>query len=448
MRLVPAFAAILVLVLTGGALAQSDARMTPVVLAVQSAAPAVVNITTLDSPVRGPFEDPRLFGDYNLFGPFFEDFRGSHDRRGTSAESLGSGVIIDGKQRLVLTNAHVISGASAIRVKLLDGREFEADLVGSDPDFDLAVLKLAGSGELPEVQMGDSSQIMIGETVIAIGNPFGFTHTVTTGVVSAVQRSIRTDQGYYTDIIQTDAAVNPGNSGGPLLNINGRVIGINTAIFSQGQGIGFAIPINKAKRVVQELLYYGRVSPVWFGLSGRSLDQRTAVAFDLDRVYGLFVTKVYDGTPAKASGVEPGDLVLSINGINIADKDHYLQILGNYTKGELAVLEILRDGQPVRISMRAAGFTSQDAALLAAARWGLEVRKPRSGPGLEVSAVGNGSPAYRRGIGPGDRLLRIGNQSLSTEDDFTRAVMRYRMHGALLLVVVRGNRTYHVRLSL
>ncbi|MFW5734018.1 MAG: trypsin-like peptidase domain-containing protein, partial [Oceanidesulfovibrio sp.] len=247
-------------------------RRTPVVRAVEKISPAVVNITTDREVTRD-----MPFGSGNdLLAPFFREFFGDLPKRSYNHQSMGSGVIIDGKRGLVLSNAHVISGATSVRARLADGREFQAQLVGSDPDFDLAVLRLENAAELPQVPLGDSEDILIGETVIAIGNPFGFTHTVTTGVVSAVKRSIRTDHGIYTDFIQTDAAINPGNSGGPLLNLNGQLIGINTAIHAQAEGIGFAIPVNKAKRVVGELLGRGRVGPVWLGLAGQNIDPGTA----------------------------------------------------------------------------------------------------------------------------------------------------------------------------
>jgi len=290
---------------------QEALRITPVVLAVQQVAPAVVNITTTQVVERGGRPFGGVYDDF--FGPFFGDLPGDGQREDPAPQSLGSGVIIDGAKGLVLTNAHVIAGATSVRARLIDGREFDAELVGSDTDFDLAVLRLTSTGPLPQVHMADSDSLLIGETVIAIGNPFGYTHTVTTGVVSALKRSVRTEQGVFTDFIQTDAAINPGNSGGPLLNILGDLVGLNTAILASAEGIGFAIPINKAKRVVAELLDQGRVSPVWLGLSGQNLDQRTAGYFGLRDLKGMIIAEVYPNAPAQQAGMAPGDVLLSID---------------------------------------------------------------------------------------------------------------------------------------
>src|SRR5204863_10077631 len=199
--------------------------------------------------------------------PFFGGMLGPSRRRKT--QSLGSGLIIDAAG-VVLTNAHVIEGASRIVVTTLDGRELEADVLGSDRDADLAVLKVDGKN-LPARPLGRSGDLMIGETVIAIGNPFGLSHTVTTGVVSALNRSLNTDGRTYTDFIQTDASINPGNSGGPLLNIRGELIGVNTAIYGKAQGIGFAIPVDRVHRVMGDLVSFGEVRRAWVGLTVQDL---------------------------------------------------------------------------------------------------------------------------------------------------------------------------------
>ncbi|HBE94754.1 MAG TPA: hypothetical protein DDW80_04835, partial [Desulfovibrio sp.] len=277
-----------VLFLVQSACAQSeDLRRTPVVRAVQAVGPAVVNITSsrlvqsVPTPFGGQFSGP-------LFERFLRDF--GLEVPAQKAQSLGSGVLIDGRRGFVLTNAHVIEGASEIAVRLQDGRELAAKVRGADPDLDLAVLQVDPAGGLPQAEMGDSSTLFIGETVIAIGNPYGYTNTVTTGVVSAVGRSVGTDEEILTDLIQTDAAINPGNSGGPLLNLLGQVIGINTAIQADAQGIGFAIPVNKAKRVLDELINVGHVTPVWLGLFGQDLDQPTAGYLGLKSPRGVLVT--------------------------------------------------------------------------------------------------------------------------------------------------------------
>ena len=238
-------------------------------------------------------------------------------------------MIIDAGKQLVLTNAHVIEGASTIRVRLLDGRQFDGELVGSDPDFDLAILHLKDARDLPQAIMGDSSDMMIGETVIAIGNPFGFGNTVTTGVVSALERTIETKQGTFTDFIQTDAAINPGNSGGPLMNLAGELVGINTAIYAEAEGIGFAIPIDKAKRVVDELVSFGHVQAAWLGLEGQDVDERIARYLGLEEARGMLVTQVHEA-PSQKAGITAGDVITSVNGVAVEDRNHYQRILREF----------------------------------------------------------------------------------------------------------------------
>ncbi len=422
-----------------------EVRITPVVKAVQNVGPAVVNITTATRiQGRGGRMD-------DLFSPLFQEFFNlplPHMQE-REYESLGSGVIIDGKRALVLTNAHVISGAGSIKARLSDGREFSAELVGAGPDFDLAVLQLKDAKDLPEAEMGDSGDLFIGETVIAIGNPYGFNHTVTTGVISAVNRSVRTDQGVYSDFVQTDAAINPGNSGGPLVNLLGQVIGINTAIHARAEGIGFAIPVNKAKRVVAQLLDKGSVSPVWLGLVGQDLDQRLAGYFGLDRLQGMLITEVYPDTPAAGAGLQTGDLLLSINGVPIEDKTHYLHLLRNYVQGQPLRLALLRRDRRLEIEVAAGAFGTETALSLAAGRWGfVPGDKALRRGGLTVDRVVTGSPAHNLGLEPGDVLLAIHDIRMQRPEDFILAVQLYRMNNSLLMLVARGGRTYHVRLDI
>ncbi|MBF0549354.1 MAG: trypsin-like peptidase domain-containing protein, partial [Deltaproteobacteria bacterium] len=234
--------------------APASNRETPVVRAVKAAGPAVVNISTETVVKPGPSPFSGLHND-PLFERFFRDF--FEPRRQYTLTSLGSGVIVDGKKGFVLTNYHVVVRATKITVALGQDRTLEATVVGVDPDTDLAVVKVNSPKPLPSIAMGNSDDLMIGETAIAIGNPFGLSHTVTVGVISALHRSFRTGDRTYHDFIQTDASINPGNSGGPLLNIDGELVGITTAIYSQAEGIGFAIPINKARRITKDLIAYG-----------------------------------------------------------------------------------------------------------------------------------------------------------------------------------------------
>ncbi|WP_461208909.1 trypsin-like peptidase domain-containing protein [Desulfocurvus sp. DL9XJH121] len=430
-----------------GAVPDADnPRLTPVVRAVQAVSPAVVNITTARVVEREVNPFGGLF-DERLMGPLFKQFFGPGGKRTFTSRSLGSGVIIDGREGLVLTNAHVIMGATSIKARLLDGREFEAELVGSDPDFDLAVLRLAKARDLPQVHMGDSANLLMGETVIAIGNPFGFSHTVTTGVISAMGRTVRTQQGAYTDFIQTDAAINPGNSGGPLLNILGELIGVNTAIQADAEGIGFAIPINKAKRVVAEILDQGFVSHVWLGLSGQNVDQPTASYFGLQDVGGLLLTEVFAGGPAARAGLAPGDVILSMEGNPVQDKEHYLQLLRSYVQGRGLKLTVFRGGAERTVSVRPEPFPEERAMDLAWQRWGVRVGQGQKG-GVAVARVRPGSPAASLGLEPGDVLVKIGGSRLSGPGDFIAAFMRQRMQNTLIMLVWRAGKTYYVRLQI
>lgn len=425
--------------------AQGDSlRVTPVVRAVQKASPAVVNITVNRIVERGISPFSQMFGG-NAFDPFFDGFPGGKQKfRSTSS---GSGVIINGRQGLVLTNAHVLSGGSDIKVRLINGDEFNAEIVGSDADFDLAVLKINDAGRLPQVEMGDSSGIYIGETVIAIGNPFGYTHTVTTGVVSALKRTVRSEEGAYTDFIQTDAAINPGNSGGPLLNILGDLIGINTAIQARAEGIGFAIPINRAKRVVEELLTSGKVSPVWLGVSGQDLDQSSASYFGLSHVYGLLVTDVYKSTPAADAGLVPGDVVLEINGIEVEDKAGYLALLRVQTRGDDVTLKVLHADKVRTIRMRPQSLDTGQLQNFAWSRWGMAVDRDSRGGGMLVSRVARNSPSARLGLQPGDKIHQIGNRRIGSQQDFLNSFLRYRLNSKVMLKVQRGRNFYYVKLN-
>ncbi|WP_028578179.1 trypsin-like peptidase domain-containing protein [Desulfomicrobium escambiense] len=421
------------------AASNSDVRMTPVVRTVREVAPAVVNIHTARIVEQ----------DVNPFGTLFDDqlfrhFFGDQDlTRRFEQRSLGSGVIIDGRKNLVLTNAHVIEGASTIRVRLLDGRQYDGELVGSDPDFDLAVLHLKDARDLPQVAMGDSSDMMIGETVIAIGNPFGFGNTVTTGVVSAMGRTIETKQGTFTDFIQTDAAINPGNSGGPLMNLAGELVGINTAIYAEAQGIGFAIPINKARRVVDELVSLGRVQAVWLGLEGQDVDERIASYLGLAEARGMVVTQVHEPAVERA-GIRPGDVIMAVGRVDVEDRDHYLRILRNYTLGQDVPLDVAGQGGRRTVTVRMQPFTDEKALEMAEKRWGLTVQV--RGRGLVVAGVRPGSPAQQLGLKPGDALVKVAGEAQASVTDFARAFKRYRMANTVMLLVARDGRGYHVRL--
>jgi serine protease Do len=301
---------------------QDISRETPVVRAVRKVSPAVVNISSAYE-VRKQTSPFSGFGLNPFFDEFFKDFFDPRFERRQQYTSLGSGVIIDGQKGLILTNSHVIQKSGTIKVMLQNELEFEARIVGADPDSDLAVLKIDSEKPLPAIQMGRSDDLMIGETVIAIGNPFGFSHTVTTGVISAINRSIRTDERVYNDFIQIDASINPGNSGGPLLNINGELIGINTAIYAKAQGIGFAIPIGKARKIISDLIQYGEVIQAWIGITAQDMDDKLARYLNVPGKKGVIVKSVEPQSPAEKAGLQEGDILLSLGNKKIDSVDDY-----------------------------------------------------------------------------------------------------------------------------
>ena len=436
-----AAALLLSIPLRAKAVSPDSPRLTPVVRAVQTVAPAVVNITSTHI-----VEGQRLSPLEQFFGPGFPGLPGFDVPGGRRVRqkrvSLGSGVIVDGEKGLVLTNAHVISGGDEVMVHLLDGREFAATVKGADPDFDIAVLQIKGASKLPAVTLGDSSDIMPGETVIAIGNPFGFNHTVTTGVVSALGRTIRNKEGAFTDLVQTDAAINPGNSGGPLLNIEGVLIGINTAVDSRAEGIGFAIPINKARRVMHDLMSIGRVAPLWLGLELQDVDGRTAMALGLKDAGGVLVTGVLNGSPAARAGIVPGDILQSINASPVRDRRDYLDILRNQTTGTALRLQLLREGGPVRLEVTPEQFGDAEARALAERRWGFSAAQTAQGVVVR-QARADGPASF---LHQGDRITAVGAVEIRTMEDFLQAFRRERMSGQILLQVVRNGKGYYARL--
>ncbi|MFA9393349.1 MAG: trypsin-like peptidase domain-containing protein [Halodesulfovibrio sp.] len=422
---------------------EGSVRITPVVSAVQRAAPAVVSISTDRIVERAVNPFANLLPRNPLFDEFFQRGQG---RRKVKEQTLGSGVIIDSKKAIVLTNAHVIQGAAQINVTLLDGRMFTATLIGSDPDFDLAVLKLDKASDLPALPMGQSDDLMPGETVIAIGNPLGFSHTVTTGVVSALDRSIKTDNATITDLIQIDAAINPGNSGGPLINLAGELVGINTAMLRQAANIGFSIPIDKARRAVTELLETGHIVPVWLGLSGQNLDENTAAWLRLTSTKGLLVTSVFDGTPAADAGIKSGDTIIEVNDKLVTDHRHYVQLLKNMTKGEAVTLTYMRDGEPVTIELRTAPYSEAFAARQLRGRWGLSLRKGQTY--LVIESIRKGSPAAKLGLQAGDLLVNISGKKITSMKALYQVFFTHRLDSSLILFVARDGKGYRVRMDI
>jgi S1-C subfamily serine protease len=418
-------------------------RRTTTVRVVERSGPAVVSVTT-EQHARGanPF---RPFAGDPIFDRFFQDF--FEPRAPQTEQSLGSGVLIDA-QRHVLTNEHVVTGAERIRVSLGDGREFGAKLIGADPNNDIAVLEVETQEKLPWIEPGTSGDLMVGEPVIAIGNPFGLSHTVTTGVISAIGRSVRTDDRVYHGFIQTDASINPGNSGGPLLNAEGHLIAINTAVYNRAQGIGFAIPIDDARRVVRELIDHGEVSPVWLGIDLQDLDAGLVAALDLpSAARGAVVSRVRANSPAERAGVRRGDVLTQVDGQPLESARGFFERLERTTSGQQLSLTAIRNRETRKLTVRAEQIPKGYVATLVSELLGLAV-EPGPRGGFAVTDVRAGSGADQIGLQRGDVLLAIGGRSLSDAEALRRAVLALQGLPRALIVVARGRGRYHVALPL
>jgi len=429
--------------------ADSISRRSPVVMAVEKVGPSVVNISTVvQERVRQAFP----FSGNDFFRDFFPDFF----TREFTRTSLGSGVIIDGARGYIVTNHHVVAKATEIKVITSKKKEFKARILGSAPRSDLAILQIDVKGKpLPEVEMGRSDDLLIGETVIAIGNPFGLSNTVTTGVISAIDRTVRSENRIYRRFIQTDASINPGNSGGPLLNIRGELIGINTAIYQKAQGIGFAIPIDKAKRIVKELFVAGEVRLPWLGLELQELDPKLRAYFNfLDENTGIVLSNVIQGGPGERAGLKRGDILMNIDGIPISTAREYKSALSEFTPSDPVTLKIFRTGKTLSISVQPAVFPLEQALGLVFRHLGIqlgEIDKSTQSqyrlPGrVVVEKVQAGSEANRIGLERGDLLLQINESAIKILDDAKKAITRYRHLTSLTLIIQRGPYRYSLTL--
>lgn len=411
-------------------------RRTPVVAAVERTRAAVVNVSAEELVrYRVPSRSGDPWGD--IFGGLFERPR---YRQGYAITSLGSGVLVS-PEGYALTNAHVVERGARFRVGLLDGRELPAKVVGTDPATDIAVLKIQSPDKLPFLPPGRSDDLMIGETVVAIGNPFGLAHTVTTGVISATRRNVDSGERALFDVIQTDASINPGNSGGPLINIQGQLVGINTAILGErSAGIGFAVPIDRAVRVAEDLIRHGQVREGWIGLS---VTDRPAPGSDVinERRVRVGVTGVEAGSPAQAAGVRKGDVVESVDGQPVGSAAEYRFRVRDIPIGGQARLGILRDKARLAVTVKAAELSLDRVDALVVRSTGIELGERRSGgqTAVVVRAVRRGSSAARMGVEPGDFVREVNSREVSTLSEFRRAAQRAQRSGRLVLLVQRGH---------
>ncbi len=428
-------------------------RRTAVVEVVERLSPAVVNISTdiYESRPANPF-----FGTQRdpFFDEFFNRFFGPQGERRQKRQSLGSGVLVD-KKGHILTNHHVILRASEIHVTLVSGKEYKGELVGSDPGSDLAVVKIAIEEEIEPAGLSTSSDLLIGETVIAIGNPFGLSHTVTTGVISALNRSIQSGDQVFKDFIQTDASINPGNSGGPLLNILGEVIGINTAIYSQAEGIGFAIPADRARRVVEDLITFGEVQAAWFGLEVQVLDEKIAKYLGYEEAQGVLVTEVYPGSPADKAGIQVQDILVQADQTELASPEVLADLLRRKSVNDDIEFRVFGKGKYRKKTVKSVALPEAMAENYCQRSLGIRVGELTSKAmigagikGVKITEVTRGSQAAQVGLQPGDVLLKINDRRIPNVQEFRKEFSKLSCRSHVTLQVLRGRFLYYVTLDL
>lgn len=437
---------------------------------VKKTGPAVVHIRVEKKAGGGmgpgnqfnPFDDPFF---QRFFGPSFKHPSIPQSPEQFKAQASGSGFVIS-DDGYILTNNHVIEGADKITVRLEGDKELEGKVIGTDPQSDVALIKVASQGKLPFLPLGDSDKLEVGEWVIAIGSPFGLDRTVTVGVVSAKGRN-RVGINEYENFIQTDAAINPGNSGGPLLNIHGEVIGINTAIFSRSggyMGIGFAIPVNMAKTVKGQLLADGKVTRSWLGVAIQDINEELARSFKLSQKSGALVTEVSKDSPAERAGLKQGDVITSYDGkaVNdVADLRNRVAMTAPGTKVELVIirneqereLTVKVEEQPGDMNRLASngtdqqlfekvGLSLQDLTPELARQFGYEVNQ-----GVLVAEVSPGSPAAMARIAPGSLIEEVNRQPVHNLKELQKVMKQNGDAGNILLLVRNGNRSQYVVLG-
>jgi serine protease Do len=403
----------------------SAARRTPIVIVAHNVLPSVVNIQT-EATIRRREIDP-FFDPFGIFGG------------NRSYTSLGSGFVWS-NDGIIVTNNHVVEGASRINVIFKDGTELRARLIGVDPDSDLAVLRV-DARNLAAAPIGTSSDLMIGETVVAVGNPFGLSGTVTTGVVSALGRSVPSkEQGRtFTDFIQTDASINPGNSGGPLLNIEGRVIGINTAILGNAQGIGFAIPVDRAKKVIQDLLRYGQVRSAWLGAVTATITPEEARRLGIRATRGALVSRIFNGSPAQTAGLRPGDVITAVGDKPVDSREALSTYTATVPSGQPVHLTVIRNGTSHTVTVRPVD-PPRDLGLRIL--WDIAGLRVRNSQGVVIDEVAGRSRSANVGLQPGDYIVGVNGNEIRSVDDLNAALTNSADRSSIVLDVARGRFVY------
>tara|TARA_A100000164_G_C21867043_1_gene753122 strand:- start:68 stop:1444 length:1377 start_codon:yes stop_codon:yes gene_type:complete len=426
----------------------------------EKAKPAVVTIITDKVISMRQFDD---------FGFFFQP--NPPRQREFKTNALGSGVIVDSKKGYILTNNHVVDDMDGIRVKLIDKREFDATIIGTDPKTDLAILQIDAEN-LDDIRMGDSDELRVGEWVMAVGSPFSenLSHTVTTGIVSAIGRSNILDSGSYEDFIQTDAAINPGNSGGALLNMDGELIGINTAIATGGyekgnRGVGFAIPSSMANRIMSDLIDKGYVTRSWLGVIIQDLDSETADALDIDTRNGALIADVVKDSPAEAAGIQEGDVIIEFNGKSIANTANLKNVVSLSTPESTNRVKVIRDGTPKTVKVTLQELPENPRQFVSRERtttndFGLQLKKINRSlrkqyeidsdqDGLVVTGIDRNGEAFQKGIREGDLVKRVGTEKVESINAFNRLVEKSKSKGTVLMLVKKpggGSRYFTLNL--
>ena len=422
--------------------------------------PAVVNISTTSTvTVPGnPFK--HFFGpdDQGPFGDFFKHYFNETPDKKMKQQSLGSGFIIN-REGYIITNNHVVENAEKIKVKLSDGREFRAKVIGRDSKTDLALIKISSVFEnLPTLALGDSEKMRVGDWVLAIGNPFGLEHTVTQGIISATGRVI--GSGPYDDFLQTDAPINPGNSGGPLVNLKGEVIGINTAIVPGGQGIGFAIPSALAKSITTRLREKGKVVRGWIGVSIQTVTPELAQSFGMKEAKGALVGEVVKGGPAEKGGIKTGDVIVTFDGKSVKTANDLPRLVAETAVGKSVGVTVVREGKETNLTIKVEEMTEQKMAAQSSApvqSFGMKVdnitpqwRQQFSigeKSGVVVVSVDQGSMAGEAGIQPGDVIKEVNRKNIRSLADYNRSLGRSGKGQPVLLLLKRGKQTFFVTME-
>ena len=417
--------------------------------------PSVVNISTTTvikaSPFASPYQDEHF---KKFFEKFFSDQMPEREFRN---KGLGSGFIMS-SDGYIITNNHVVRKAEEIEVILEGGKKYTAKIVGTDPVTDLALLKIDPEGTLPAVEIGDSSTLAIGDWVFAIGNPFGLGHTVTAGIVSAKGRALGI--GRYDNFIQTDAAINPGNSGGPLFDYEGRVVGVNTAVMARGQGLGFAIPVNMAKFVIEHLKVHGRVIRGWLGIMIQDITPEISEALGINRDKGGLVSEVKEGSPAGKAGLRRGDVIVSVEGEKIPDAATLTRKLALTKPGVDTKFVVFRDGKEKTFTIKLIEHPENEKIkesadkMKAEEKLGIEVSeitqqlrnrfKIKASGGVIVINVAPGSLASESGFRAGDVILEVNGDSVNGLDEYREALEEHGSGRTLLFLIERGGRTIYL----